>query len=246
LQDLDVWASAHALGSVENDKAYDTQGKTIAALALGYLQFRGANLDDARRKRVVAWLVAMAEDLRHFVDISKGHSAENNHRYWSGLGVASAAVAADRSDLFNWGVDSARIGLRQIQADGTLPLELSRAERARDYHLYALAPLVMLAELSAANGIDLYGAYDGALRRLVARVVASLDDASYFEKVTGRQQVAYPGGQGVPPYRLAWLEPYNRRFPSAQGAALLQRMRPLVETGLGGNLTLVYAHSDSK
>lgn len=246
LKDLDAWASLGALSRIENDKAYDTQGKTIAGLALAYLQVREVGLDESKRRRTVAWLAAMADDLARYVSASRGKSARNNHRYWSGLGVAAAGVAADRRELVAWGIESARIGLRQVGADGTLPLELERAERARDYHLYALAPLVLIAEIAAKNGVDLYAENEGALQRLETRVISSLDEPSYFETLTGRRQLAFPGGGGgVPSYRLAWLEPFNARFPSRVGTALLDSKRPVVETGLGGNLTILYKTNTS-
>jgi poly(beta-D-mannuronate) lyase len=37
-------------------------------------------------------------------------------------------------------------GVLQIRPDGTLPQEMARGSRAPRYHLYALAPLVLLAE----------------------------------------------------------------------------------------------------
>jgi len=45
-------------------------------------------------------------------------------------------------------------GIDEIAADGTLPLEMGRGQRALHYHLFALAPLVTMAELAAANGED--------------------------------------------------------------------------------------------
>ena len=47
--------------------------------------------------------------------------------------------------LLDWGVESYRIGACQIDARGALPLELEREKKARDYHLHAVAPLVMIA-----------------------------------------------------------------------------------------------------
>ena len=79
-------------------------------------------------------------------------------------------------------------GRRDITNDGTLPLEMQRAGRALYYHLYALAPLVMLAELGESNGIDLYAEKHHAIQRLVDRCAAGLQDPSYFVQHTGVPQ----------------------------------------------------------
>jgi hypothetical protein len=57
----------------------------------------------------------------------------------------AASVALNRQDLFNWSVKEYRIAAGQIEADGTLPNERQRRERAAAYHNYALQPLVMIA-----------------------------------------------------------------------------------------------------
>jgi hypothetical protein len=60
----------------------------------------------------------------------------------------AASVALNRQDLFNWSVKEYRIAARQIEADGTLPNERQRRERAAAYHNYALQPLVMIASFA--------------------------------------------------------------------------------------------------
>lgn len=239
---LDAWAQGGALTDIHNDKSYNTVGKYLAGMALAYLQVMDApGLDTAARQRVAAWLAGIAADLAGFHNNTPDSTASrNNHRYWSGLGVAAAGIAANRRDLFDWGVEAAHIGLRQVQADGTLPLELARKDRARDYHLYALSPLVMLAELGWANGVDLYTDEDGALKRLARLVLLTMDDASYFEKKTGKPQKPYPDSD-TRASRMVWMEPYHARFPDPRMEALLKPVRPLNSKYLGGKLSEIYA-----
>jgi alginate lyase len=85
-------------------------------------------------------------------------------------------------------MDAYRDGVRQITPEGTLPLEMNRAARALHYHLYALAPLVMLAEFGEANSINLYAERNFAIKRLVARCISGLQDHSYFVQHTGKEQ----------------------------------------------------------
>jgi hypothetical protein len=50
------------------------------------------------------------------------------------------------------------------------------------YHLYALAPLVLLAEFEEANNLDLYAHANGALHRLVNASIAGLQDPSLLRR----------------------------------------------------------------
>ena len=177
---LDAWARADAmLGQVTPQGTYERKW-TLGGLALAYLNIRDApGLDAAAKARVEAWFARLATEVRRYYDRPAGPGITdklNNHRYWAALAVAAAAVATgDRSGL-DWAIASYRVGIGQIDADGTLPLELARAGKALHYHVFSVAPLVMVAEIAAANGIDLYGEPGGALGRLVARVVEGLSE----------------------------------------------------------------------
>jgi poly(beta-D-mannuronate) lyase len=175
-----------------------------------------------------------------FMNGNKEVSGKNNHRYWAGLSATAAGIATGDKQLTDWGIDSARIGLAQITPDGTLPLEVSRGKRARDYHIFAAQPLVATAELARGQGVDLYAENGGALTKLVNRVVDSLDDPSFFEKASGAKQERYPGGDTVPANRIAWLEIHQSRFPSPMAEAVLEEKRPVASSGIGGDMTLLF------
>jgi poly(beta-D-mannuronate) lyase len=238
---LDAWARADALlGQVTPQGAYERKW-TLGGLALAYLNIRDApGLDKAAKARVEAWFARLAAEVRRYYDRPAGRGVTdklNNHRYWAALAVAAAAVATgDRSGL-DWAIASYRVGIGQIDADGMLPLELARAGKALHYHAFSVAPLVMVAEIAAANGIDLYGERDGALERLVARVVAGLSDPAAFERRTGTKQgfVGSPSG-----WHVAWAEIWYARRRDASVVPLLRTHRPARNNWLGGNLTLGY------
>jgi poly(beta-D-mannuronate) lyase len=101
-------------------------------------------------------------------------------------------------------------GVNQILADGTLPLEMARGGRALHYHLYPLAPLVLLAEFGEANHLDLYAHANGAIHRLVKVSISGVQDPTLFVKATGvPQEISQPlsGDQ------IGWAPPYLHRFP---------------------------------
>ena len=74
--------------------------------------------------------------------------AWNNHRYWAGLAVCAAGITRNDTREFHFGMDALNAGVDEIGPTGALPRELERAAMALHYHLYALAPLIMLAELA--------------------------------------------------------------------------------------------------
>lgn len=238
---LDHWAAADAMTAMRSKQARFNLGQALGGFSLAYLQIRDApGLPEDQKKRVEAWLKSLGRQIMDFMNGNKEVSGKNNHRYWAGLSATAAGIATGDKQLTDWGIDSARIGLAQITPDGTLPLEVSRGKRARDYHIFAAQPLVATAELARGQGVDLYAENGGALTKLVNRVVDSLDDPSFFEKASGAKQERYPGGDTVPANRIAWLEIHQSRFPSPKAEAVLEEKRPVASSGIGGDMTLLF------
>src|SRR5260221_1152210 len=65
---------------------------------------------------------------------------------------------------------------------------MARERRALWYHAFALAPLVVLAELAARQGEDWYTIEDAALRRLATRMLDGISNQESCEKRTGYRQ----------------------------------------------------------
>jgi len=237
---LDAWAQADAmLGTMSSGQAEYHRKWTLAGLALNYLKiYHSATLDAQSKLRVETWLRKLARAVRPFFDNPK--HTRNNHLYWVGLAVAAAGVAADDRALFDWGIGVYREALTHITPEGTLPLEMARRARAVHYHNFALAPLVMIAEIGAANGVALYAESDGALHRLVARTVDGMMDPTSFERAARAKQEQPPRGG-----ELAWAEAYLKRFSEAalprEWKEQISRARPITYPTLGGNLSALYA-----
>lgn len=236
---LDAWARAGAmLGAVTAQGTYHRKW-ALAGLALAWLDLRRApGLDRSACRRVTAWMAALAAAMQPPYADCGAASVRNNHVCWAGLAAAAAAVAADDRRLLRWGCDRARIGLAEVAPDGTLPLEMARRAKALHYHLFAAAPLVVTAEIAAANGIELWEEAGGALRRLAERSLAGVEDPSWFAARAGSLQDFVGGALGG--RNLAWVEPYFARFPAARRPALLAAFRPMIHPWLGGDLTLRY------
>jgi len=238
---LAAWARAGALlGNVNQQGSYERVW-TLAGLALAYLKVRDVpSVDPAARAAVDAWLVKVADAAKPGEARPGRMSDANNHADWAALAVAAAGAGAHDRALYDWGLARGRVGIAQIRSDGLMPLELTRGAMALHYHLFALAPLVILAELAEANGADLYAEDHGAIGRLASRVIDGLRDPAPFAAAAGvAQQVRPPRGPD-----LAWAEPYYARFHDRRLIPLLATARPLRDDRLGGDLTAAFGVVD--
>lgn len=238
LEWLAVWAAAGAmLGEASQQGGY-VRKWGLAPISASYLKIRDEpSLDPATKTAVEQWIARWARVVRDDYTPTKQESRRNNHVYWAAWSVGLAAVVLDDRALFDWSMEKARLGLKQITPDGTLPLEMGRKARAYHYHAFSAAPLVLTAELASRNGVDLYGDNDGALTRLVTRTIAGFTDDSFFAKATGAKQDRSGSSKGP---HVAWLEPYYARSGDPAAAVLIGKFRPMKERRLGGDMTLMY------
>jgi poly(beta-D-mannuronate) lyase len=234
LEWLLAWARGGALlGKLETAGSQHYRKWTLAGLALAFLKIRDApGLDPAAIAEVCGWFNALADAAEAYY-ATWGPGAHNNHFYWLALAMAATAVAAnDRPRLLR----AFRIyeeAMDAITPEGALPLELQRKARALGYHVFSLVPLVMIAEIGAVNGHDLYGSRNGAIHRLAARVQAGLTDQSWFAAATDTPQ----DWGGLTPFLVSWGEPYYCRFPNPQLGQMISAKRPIFYHWLGGDVT---------
>jgi poly(beta-D-mannuronate) lyase len=168
----------------------------------------------------------------------------NNHSYWAAWSVMATSVATNRRDLFDWAVKEYKVGANQIDADGYLPNELKRQQRALAYHNYALPPLAMIASFAQVNGVDLRQENNGALKRLGDRVLAGVKDPDDFEKKNGKEQDMTDLKEDM---KFAWLEPFCTLYTcSADVLEKKHGMQPFKTFRLGGDLTKVYDPANEK
>ena len=223
-------------GTMEGHQAVYVQGWNLGAWSVAYLKVRNSGaFKDEDGREIAEWLKKLAHANREYYDLKTRHGgpsdAHNNHLYWAGFAITAAAIASDDRGLFRWGLDAYKEGAHDIAKDGTLPMEMDRGQMALHYHLYALAPLIMIAEFADANGIDLYSEHGFSIKRLVARCVAALEDPSFFQQHTGVQQVTTPE---IAAWEISWAQPYTRRFPDAKISELMSKAPRLNYTMLGG------------
>lgn len=234
---LDAAAKADAWdGKMDNFSGVYVQNWLLSGVGIAYLKVRPSGLGTAEQDaEIQKWFKLLAGRVRDFFDAEVprlgGPANENNHIYWAGLAVAAEAIADNDKDAGGWALYAYRMGIANIQPDGSLNAEMNRGQRALHYHLYALASLILLAELGEANGIDLYEENNGAIHRLVKFCKAGLEDPKILEKRTGVAQVVDLPWSGSD---IGWAVPYVRRFPDAKLSALIAKAPVVRYTTWGG------------
>lgn len=217
-------------GKMSSNQAYYVQGWVIGAIAIAYLKLRDSYLvTPSEQHDILPWITQVA---RVSMDNYDRKNTRNNHLYWAGVEVAAAGIAANNRTLFDWGIHTYHVGVDQIQPDGTLPLEMRRGRRALHYHLYALSPLVYLAEFGKDNGLPLYGADHHALKKLVDVCTQGLIDDSFFKKHTGIAQDTPNGPPAAE--QISWAKIWVSRFHDPPLARLLSEATSLSYMYLGG------------
>lgn len=205
LEWLVAWGAGEAwLGQMVTRQAEYQRKWDLGGIALAYIKLRPLARPDQRRV-IEPWLKRWAATSRAFFD-APGRQ-RNNHWYWLGLGLMATSIATDSDEHWLAARAIYRDGLRDIQANGTLPLEMQRQSRALFYHVFAVTPLVMMAEIGTRRGEDWYGMEKGALHRLVDLCVRGLMEPGTFERIAAKSQE-----KPVNP-RAGWLPLYRSRFP---------------------------------
>jgi poly(beta-D-mannuronate) lyase len=224
---LAVWAKGGAmLGSMSSQQAVFERKLRTAGMAVGYLKIRDL-IDPEERAAIDAWFDELADRV---VADQGWPGRRNNQVYWAGFAAGAVGNATGSARHLEFSRKVYEAGLSDIAADGTLPMELARRQHALDYTNYALAPLIMAAELAALRGENWYDHDNGAIHLLAARVLSGLRDPKAFAALAGETSVDVPRG-GV----LGWLAFYRIRFPDrAEGAPA----GPFRYSWLGGDLTL--------
>ncbi|MFG1275723.1 alginate lyase family protein [Xanthobacter flavus] len=214
------------LGHMSSIQAsYQRKWHTIA-VAISYLSVKVRGTP-AQRSTIESWLSELADRVE---EIDPKSSQWNNHHYWAGLVATAVGAATSNQARITLGRQAFDDGLSSIQPDGTLPQEMVRRRMALGYHAFALAPLVMMAEIAAREGEDWYGRRDGAIHRLVARLAAGMANPAWFDERSGATNIVPEGPI------LAWRAFYDRRFP---GRFAFPPSGPCRYTFLGGDLDVL-------
>ncbi len=264
VQILDRWARDKALWrgdrrALNRNYALD---RTLLPTIVAFAAIRDRpELTANARERIETWLGRLVGS--RLEPPANSVTRRNNHHYLRGsVDMAWGALTGD-DRLFRSGIDAYRDALAEIRADGSLPLETARGARGLWYQRHAIASLVVIAEIAANQGVDLYAAeHDGrsirdALGFLIAGVerpelvapYAAANDNPGIRRDPLDQDLSFLEQRGHDRHYMAWVEIYAARFPdrpeSRRLLALLAEhdpeFRPMIDDYSGGATTCFFA-----
>lgn len=242
---LYLWArQGAALGKADAAGKF-VRKSVLASVALAYLKIRpGEPSDPGERKVILDWLNRWGHAIREeYSTNTDATSRRNFHLYEAALSVMTAGIATGDSELVEWSIDRTRFALNLISDDGVFPWALARGKKALKFQLQSIGPLVIIAELAAANGINLYEEENEALQRLVTATMEGISNPSKFSTRLGVKQV---GIANLDLQDMAWLTVYNSRFPMNTGGPWLRKTEAPRSRILGGDMKLLYTDSNNR
>jgi poly(beta-D-mannuronate) lyase len=236
---LSRWAAANALLDYnyrESSQAWYQVEWTLSSISLAYsiVQSDPAISPD-QRSQILTWMHSVTDYMLDQDPHPDDHARENNHAYWRALCAASVGILTNDGKLYRRALEQYVRAIGQMNPDGSLPLEVARHENALHYQSFALTPLIMIAELAARQGADLYGirvnghTISDAVDFLV-RASANLDLMKQY--ASEPQTFSLFSGKRPP----AWLEFWAARHPGTPWDSLLTQ--PLTDSIIGANATL--------
>jgi poly(beta-D-mannuronate) lyase len=262
------WAHADALSDLveagpDHNNAntlYSLKRVLLGVLPAWPLLIAKATPSNEQRAGIEGWLarrVADADEATGPVATRASETGPGNHNHQrlmrEAVVMAYGALIGDAA-RFRRGGQIFLATLREMRADGSLPLETAHGPRALWYQRHAVASLVMIAELAEAQGYDLFSVeVDGKrLAHAIDFLLGALAEPNRLATYAPERQdlgflEARPSGRNA----MAWLEPWQRRAVpgalSADGLATgdvvttLFARRPLIDEISGGNLTCLFA-----
>jgi poly(beta-D-mannuronate) lyase len=241
LAQLDTWAQAHALLDYDphdSSQAWFQVEWTLSSAGItDSVLINDLTLDPAQQQRVTKWLDTAA---RKLISFEKPGQPGNNHHYWRALAATSIGITAADKSLFDFGIDTFKQAIDQLDPAGAFPLEMARHENAIHYQGFALQPLILIAEFAARQVIDLYAytSHGRTLRSAILFFTHAVDDPTLVKPYTSDAQKT-----DFRPNDFAALTLYAAHFGTTglPPSIITAIQTPTTSTRLGGNTTLFAA-----
>ncbi|MDG1287755.1 MAG: alginate lyase family protein [Rickettsiales bacterium] len=252
------WAKAKAL--TQSDTKHDTyyalkRYLLPVVISLGIIDDQ---LSNDERRIIVSWLDSIIPKLDKKFEGDVDH---NNHRYLADSILMAWGVYKKDQHLIQIGRNGFQKALREMRADGSLPLETRRGARATWYMRHALSSLITVAEIDKFLGGSLYQAR--SKRKSVAALINYFVTASYAPLIilpyAAQNYIPGPGKdylaqdrdymrlRGHDRHYMAFAEAYIQQPTlAAKRLHLLMknetkwRHRPYIDEYVGGNASCFY------
>ncbi len=242
---LGKWAGAKALLNYnyqESSQAWYQVEWTLSSISLAWSVVQAdPAVPAAQRAKILQWMHKVTEYM--FAQDPHPGERENNHAYWRALCATSVGILTSDDALYKRGLAQYARAIGQMNPDGSLPLEMARHENALHYQSFALAPLVMIAELAARQGVDLYSLKENGhtINDAVDFLVRASADPTLVKKYASEPQT-FPLFSGEKP--PAWTEFWAARHPGKPWSELLTS--PVYDSNLAGDATIYDAPAEER
>lgn len=240
IQLLVRWAEADSL-SVLSGKAEMTIGARLAGIILSYSQV--SHFASAKERKIInSWINRrLSEQMSYWEKRAPKDARRGNLKAWASLAVLAGAVELRNQRMIRWAHESTTEILCTVDADGALPREMERGERALHYQIHSLAPLVSSVALFEKHGVATKDTCDRAVERAVWYVVRDLDAVGAIsQKKSGKKQSYFTGRDTLKPYQLAFGASYLSFSNDADFEFWLRRFGNLNYSKLGGDQRLIW------
>lgn len=244
---LKIWAKAGGLMQAQTMNAHLALSSRIAGIAAIYARAQTAKSPPKDVASLIEkWLADLAQKQVEFFDKEAPPMASrNNHRAWAGLAAAQVGTVTNKQSLLDWGAKTNEMLICSANADGSLPEEMKRKDKALHYQLHAVAPLVATTRVLYPLRPEVLQACDGKLDKIVDFTIAALANPAIVAKLADAKQSFQTKKEKLRSFQIAWLEPYLYLRQNDKAAQdLANSFRPLSNSFLGGNLTRQYKELD--
>ncbi len=267
------WAAGHALGTFKRKpeaSMYYNLDRTLMPTIVAYSLVEDDPEIAANRHLIEHWL----DDLVWRRGPGRERdpeaiSSRNNHRYLSDSVTMAWGILRGDDNGFRAGIERYLAALDQMRPDGSLPLETARGARALSYQRHAIASLVAIAEMAAAQGYDLYSVEgpDGqSIHQAIRFLLDGIDEPELVWPYAMENQnpgpyrnykvqdLGFMKERGHGRHYMAWAVAYMARFPDSELSARLRRKldafgpleHPLIDEYFGGNVSCFFARSQEE
>jgi len=244
---LGQWAAANTLldySYKESSQAWYQVEWTLSSVSLAWSVVQtDPAIPAAQRAAILKWMHKVTEYMFDQDPHPDDTAHENNHAYWRALCATSVGILTSDDKLYRRGLAQYVRAIGQMNADGSLPLEMARHENALHYQSFALTPLVMIAELATRQGLDLYSlrVNGHTIGNAVDFLVRASADLNLVKQYASEPQTFSLFSDKKPP---AWTEFWAARHPGKPWSDIITK--PLVDSTIGGNATIYAAPAQAK
>ncbi len=175
------------------------------------------SLDPVKKAKVESWLKIVTTRVHDYSYVRQTHvGGVSLLLYWMGLNDLVGGLIFNNQTWVNRGVQIYSLGLNQIRADGLLQSDFNNSSTDFNKFIYALRPLVMMAEVGELYGLDLYKRNNSRLALSVTKAGQYFNNFSSFpgyadEVANSKPAFFYTTGSN----QLDWMEIYYSRFATA-------------------------------